>query len=96
MRPHHGFIITHIKFFISKKQIPKLIQKRKDTLDTLKSHLRIKKSEVWIKNFSEMAQIETMRRIAIIFELNFKGDKKWNKMLPLLINNFHEAQELFN
>tara|TARA_B100000900_G_scaffold395210_1_gene393370 strand:+ start:4360 stop:5412 length:1053 start_codon:yes stop_codon:yes gene_type:complete len=68
----------------------------KTYLDTLKSHLRIKKSEVWIKNFSEMAQIETMRRIAIIFELNFKGDKKWNKMLPLLINNFHEAQELFN
>ena len=68
----------------------------KTYLDTLKSHLRIKKSEDWIKNFSEMAQIETMRRISIIFELNFKGNKKWNKMLPLLINNFHEAQELFN
>lgn len=68
----------------------------KTYLDTLKLHLRIKNNDIWIKNFSEMAQIETMRRMAIICQLNFKGNKKWNKILPLLINNFHEAQELFD
>lgn len=68
----------------------------KTYLDDLKSHLKIKNNDVWIKNFSEMAQIETMRRIAVIFQLNLKGDKNWNNMLPLLINNFNEAQELFN
>ena len=65
-------------------------------LDILKSHLRIKNSDSWIKNFSELAQIETMRRMAIIFRLNLQGNKNWNKVLPLLLNNFHEAEELFN
>ena len=65
-------------------------------LDTLKSNLKIKNSDDWLDNFSTMAQIETMRRITIIFQLNLEGNKKWNKVLPILLNNFHEAEELFN
>ena len=43
-----------------------------------------------------MAQIETLRRVGIILQLNLEGNNIWNKVLPILISHLYEAEELFD
>ena len=49
----------------------------------------------WLENFKILAQIETLRRIMMIFELNLQKNSNWNKVLPTLISHLYEAEELF-
>ena len=67
----------------------------KNYIDSLHENLDIGDIK-WINNFKALAQIETLRRIAIILELNLDGNNAWNKVLFLLISNLYEAEELFD
>ena len=66
----------------------------KHYIDSLRKNLDIGDIE-WIDNFKALAQIETIRRIGILLELNLNGNNAWNKVFPLLISNLYEAEELF-
>ena len=47
-------------------------------------------------NISDLASIEIMRRICIIFTFNYLGDKSLNFILPTLMSNLIEAKLIFN
>ena len=64
-------------------------------IDLLRINLEIGDIE-WLNNFKALAQIETLRRVGIILQLNLEGNNIWNKVLPILISHLYEAEELFD
>ena len=66
----------------------------KSYIDSLRTNLKIG-DDRWLENFKELAQIETLRRLGVIFKLNLKGNQVWNKVLPILVSHLYEAEELF-
>lgn len=50
----------------------------------------------WLDNIYFLAISEVLRRISIIFDLNFKNQKQWNKVLHIQVNHLLEAKLLFN
>lgn len=53
-------------------------------------------SEPIFEKFSDLALTEIIRRLCIIFRLNFlNGNKEWNKVLPVQLAHLYEAKLLF-
>ncbi|MDA9886161.1 phosphotransferase [Flavobacteriaceae bacterium] len=72
-----------------------LSQIGKNYIDSLHENLDIGDMK-WINNFKALAQMETLRRIGIVLELNLDGNNAWNKVLYILISNLYEVEELFD
>ena len=67
----------------------------KEYIDSILENLKVDDIK-WINNFKALAQIETLRRIALILQLNLEGNNLWNKVLPVLISNLYEAEKMFD
>lgn len=65
----------------------------KNYLNVLSSNLEL--SKPWINNFCDLAMAEIIRRICIIFRLNIKGNREWNRVLPVQLAHLYEAKALF-
>lgn len=67
----------------------------KKYLNYLKVNLKMEDLK-WLNNLRALAQIETLRRISVILQLNHEGNNLWNKVMPVLISHLYEAEELFD
>ncbi len=57
----------------------------------------IPSSKEWTSDFHDLAIIETLRRLCLIFHLNLnRNDGAWNKVLPILLGHIEEANLLFH
>lgn len=51
----------------------------------------------YVSNFVDYANIETMRRLCVIFKTNIEEKSaKWNHVLPILLANLYESKLIFN
>ena len=77
---------------ISSSQYPKKLSAI--FIQELSQNLKGDKS--WLDNIYVLAISEVLRRISIIFDLSFKNQKQWNKVLHIQVNHLLEAKLLFN